>query len=110
MYGSFFLNLLYNDEDPLTYAGIQVKASGQLLATFNSGNPTVDYFASGAFCELLSPDCRISGSSSLDHFVMDGGKMWDEGDAINPEHITQAKQMAQEVFDRDFQPPTPSLH
>lgn len=73
------IGVVYDDVNPESYAGIQLRF-GHGKEVFNSGNPTVDYFT--AYWVIFKrckdagvdvDDVPIMGSSSIDHFVMDGG-------------------------------------
>jgi len=74
-----YFSVLYTEGDPQTYAGIRV-IIGDQGAVFYSGDPVHDYL-----CALLSipnewHDVGITCSSSVDHFVMDGGVLGPEGE------------------------------
>ena len=80
-----FLRLEYDDADPATYEGISLlMLDDKKPELFNTGNPTVDYHTAMAVIYKRAKDAGvdiddvpIQGSSSIDHFVMDGGELRD---------------------------------
>jgi hypothetical protein len=74
------LSILYTEPKPETYAGVRLRMyEDKPEELFNSGNPAVDFFTAGFVAHYrLGPDAHIMGSSSIDHFVMDGGVLEDE--------------------------------
>jgi len=72
-----FLNLLYDEPDPSTYRGVQLRM-GDTKDVFDTGNPTVDYITAGCVAYTRAGgQITIQGSSDIDHFVMDGGVLND---------------------------------
>lgn len=77
------LGILYDETDPATYSGVTLRL-GDDREVFNSGNPTVDYLTAYF---VLSHRYRAAGfdvgdvpvmaSSSVNHFVFDGGTLND---------------------------------
>lgn len=67
----------YDEPDPSTYRGIVVTYNfppHREEERFNTGDPSADYLMAGSVIhEHLGSQVYISGRSSLDHFVMDGG-------------------------------------
>lgn len=61
----------------LNYRGVTLKMMpGGDREVFMSNNPTVDYLTAGFVAHYrLGPDAHVIGSSSVDHFSMDGGEI-----------------------------------
>ena len=77
MTGAIFLSCLYDDVDPTTYEGIELRMRlGAKREVFNTGNPFHDYLTANivAFLRAGEHAC-VMGSSSVDHFSMDGGHL-----------------------------------
>ncbi|MDB4278053.1 hypothetical protein N9917_00325 [Deltaproteobacteria bacterium] len=78
-----FMACLYDDENPETYKGISLSMGRDAAKdVFNTGNPTVDYFTAYFVASKRCKDAGVDiddvplmGSSSIDHFVMDGGTL-----------------------------------
>jgi hypothetical protein len=78
-----FMSCQYDDENPASYQGISVKVGREAEPeVFNTGNPTVDYFTAYFVASKRCKDAGVDiddlpimGSSSIDHFVMDGGTL-----------------------------------
>jgi len=78
-----FMACLYDDVNPETYEGISVRMGrDEKPKVFNTGNPTVDYFTAYFVASKRCKDAGVDiddlpvmGSSSIDHFVMDGGTL-----------------------------------
>lgn len=70
-----FLSCLYDGSDPATYRGFRLRGSSdQEPMVFNTGNPTVDYITAGCVAYTLAGGpCPVMGTSSIEHFVFDGG-------------------------------------
>lgn len=61
--------------DPLNYRGVTLKV-GDGREVFMSGNATVDYLTAGFVAHhRLGEHAHVIGSSSVDHFSMDGGEI-----------------------------------
>lgn len=75
-----FIGIEYDEPDPATYAGVRLRMGPEVEPeVFFSGDPTTDYLTAGCVVHYrMGPDARIMGSSSVDHFVMDGGTLEDE--------------------------------
>lgn len=74
-----FLTILYKNADPSTYSGVQTSDEGRADETFYTGDPTVDYLAAGAVGHYrYGQDAHFVCSSSVNHFVFDGGGLRDE--------------------------------
>lgn len=72
----YFLSVIYDDSDISTYNGISIHNNDKKQTIFTNTNPTVDYLVALFICR---PDInKVSASSSLDHFIMDGGVLNDE--------------------------------
>jgi hypothetical protein len=73
-----FLSIIYDDIDPTTYAGVQLRAGvdGEPVV-FNTGNPTIDFITAGAVAHHMVGD-NVYLSSSVNHFGNDGGDLHDE--------------------------------
>jgi len=78
-----YLSILYSEPDPDTYEGVSLRMVDE-PEVFNTGNPTVDYWtafyvimrrfnAVGPEASIDPSDVPVLGSSSIDHFAMDGG-------------------------------------
>lgn len=81
------IGILYSDDPNASYAGVTLSMDrGSSIEVFDTGNPTVDYHTAMLVVwrrHVLSggsPDVNphVMGSSSIDHFVMDGGDLRDE--------------------------------
>lgn len=70
--GSNIVGIVYREPDQSTYEAIQVHRDGSMVASFNSGDPIVDWID---LCKWLAEieACHFMWSSSVDHFFMDGG-------------------------------------
>jgi len=89
-----FLSCLYDGQDPSSYEGIELRMGhGAEKVVFNTGNPAVDYLTAHLVIRKRCKDAGgdpddiyVGGSSSLDHFVMDGGDLGenDEDEDNNP--------------------------
>lgn len=102
-----FIAIQY-DEDPLIYRGIILRMDGAPVKeeVFMTGNPTVDYLTAGFVAyKRLGPDAVIMHSSTLDHFVMDGGVLNTE-DPSQAE-IDKATVCAREYLGLPAEMPTP---
>lgn len=71
------IGIVYDDNNPESYAGVTLRmGSGSLADTFHTGNPTVDYLtAVFVVASRNGVDHPAMSSSSIDHFVMDGGDL-----------------------------------
>ena len=87
-----FLTCHYDDRDPASYAGFIVRTP-QREETFNTGNPAHDYLVALFVAFERSHGRPVSESSSIDHFVMDGGTLVDPDDATS-EQIDAASEVA----------------
>lgn len=74
-----FLNCCYEEPDPSTYAGIELRMGiGRKKEVFNTGDPFHDYLTAGAVAHMRAgEDADVMGLSSMDHFSMDGGVLLD---------------------------------
>lgn len=72
----FILHLDYDELDPATYRGFVLNIPGH-KTRFNSGDPVADYLAVAIYLATLG-NPYVTGSSSCDHFVMDGGVRYDD--------------------------------
>lgn len=73
-----FISVNYEELKPETYAGFTLKM-GDRVETINTGNPTVDYVAIGCIAYTIAGGrLPIMQSSSIDHFIMDGGDLLTE--------------------------------
>jgi hypothetical protein len=98
----------YDEPDPNTYRGVTI---GHTL--WNSGDPTIDFICAVKLAWLFREDGAdfVMCSSSVNHFVMDGGELDDSGDWT--EEQTQAAtallvQQANTLYGRRFTlPPLP---
>ena len=78
------LGIKYDDENPASYGGVTLRMLDKGEELFFSGDPTVDYhtamnviFKRCKDAGVSIDDIPIQGSSSVDHFVMDGGELRD---------------------------------
>ena len=72
------IGIIYDDSDPISYKGVDLHI-GEERETFYSGDPTVDYLTAGFVAHYRAgPAAHIMCSSSVDHFVMDGGELEDD--------------------------------
>lgn len=73
------ISILYDEPDPATYRGVQLKMGPEgEPEVFGTGDPTVDYLTAGSVAHIrLGPGASILGTSSVDHFSMDGGDIRD---------------------------------
>jgi len=85
------LSCLYDDRDPATYEGIELKMSLEAEPeVFNTGNPFHDYLTAGIIVfHRAGENAIVMGSSSIDHFAMDGGDLPD-GDTATEEQVMEA--------------------
>jgi hypothetical protein len=89
-----FVRVLYTEPDPSTYGGIHLHIDGW-ERLFASGTPTVDYLAACVVTmDRLGENARMMGSSSIDHFVMDGGDL--ETEHPTPQQVQAAMRLARE--------------
>lgn len=77
----YMVGVCYDGQNPSTYKGVEVytfAGSGEkeLSTVFNTGNPAEDYQAARFFA--LVHTGLVSCSSSIDHFVSDGGDLGEE--------------------------------
>lgn len=85
----------YDEPDPKTYRGIGVrmgiKAEQEL---FNTGRPYHDYLTAHlVIWKRVGEGMDVMGSSSLDHFVFDGGELPDSA-AATEEQLNEAVEAA----------------
>ena len=80
------LSVLYDEPNPATYAGIQIRTRQDpepRVEVWNTGVPTVDFLTSQfVLTGRYGPDnagTLTSYSSSWDHFAMDGGDLPESG-------------------------------
>lgn len=88
------LSCLY-DQNPETYEGIELcMALGAESEVFNTGVPYHDYLVAATVAHARAgPDALIFGTSSIDHFVMDGGDLPD-GTEATEEQVDKAAKAA----------------
>ena len=74
-----FLSCLYDDQNPETYEGIELRMDIDAeREVFNTGTPFHDYLTAACVAYTRAGEhAYITGSSSLDHFVFDGGVLPD---------------------------------
>lgn len=93
-----YVTCIYDDTNPESYSGMQLSCPGYPKVVFNTGRPTVDYLTAGAVAShRLGDHAIIMGSSSIDHFVMDGGE---NIDVSTPEQDEEAIRLAIRYLDR----------
>jgi hypothetical protein len=89
-----FVSVLYNEPDPSTYQGFKI-LRGEESHVFNTGNPTLDYLTAGATIYLKwGKSSTIMFTSSIDHFVMDGGDLQDEDPPAEVSHAAVEKALS----------------
>ena len=64
----------YDDEDPKTYAGISLTVGKRRFLAYG-GDPSVDFLTMVLFMRKEFNAKEFMNSSSVDHFVMDGGAL-----------------------------------
>jgi hypothetical protein len=72
----YIVGIEYDDESPDSYAGVVLSRSQKEVSKIMTGCPTNDFLATTLLYQKLSDkngDKWLSCSSSVDHFVMDGG-------------------------------------
>jgi len=67
----------YDDSDPASYAGVSVYSwdgkNRESKRSFVSDSPTNDYWKAMVYLYYIKDVDTVTGSSSVDHFTMDGG-------------------------------------
>lgn len=95
----------YTEPDPSTYAGIQLQVGmpghpldGDAEVFCTGHGPTVDFLHALSVLRHTFEDAgqdlegiRITATSSVDHFVMDGGVLNDSGDWTGEEVLAASK-------------------
>jgi hypothetical protein len=89
------LSIKYDDANPATYEGVTLSMDrDKPRELFSTGNPTVDYNTAAAVvyrrfynAGVDVDDVPLMGSSTIDHFIMDGGELNEEP---TPEQIRKA--------------------
>jgi len=96
------ISIKYDEGDPATYAGVEYRVDrGKHMYCINTGNPTADYAAAMMVLYTVNGDeAIIMGSSSIDHFVMDGGDL--ETENFSEEQLVQAKKSIQTELSANF--------
>lgn len=96
------ISVRYDDSDPATYAGVEYRVDrGKHMYCINTGNPTADYAAAMMVLYTVNGDeAIIMGSSSIDHFVMDGGDL--ETENFSEEQLVSAKKSLQTELSANF--------
>lgn len=73
------IGIVYDEPDPETYGGVSLKMMPEgKREDFYTGDPTVDYLTAGIVAKYRLKGGPVMGSSSVDHFSMDGGDLEDE--------------------------------
>lgn len=99
------ISILYQEADPATYSGVEVRAEKESeKIIFNSGDATIDYWAGMTYIDLYygsfdPPRYITMGSSSIDHFVMDGGDFEWDVKKLKYEQIAAAIRAAKEKLE-----------
>lgn len=84
----------YDEPDPKTYRGFRIRPASGAPAPFdthdtvviNTGDPVADYYTAVMVLNKRYGDhCTVMGSSSVDHFAMDGGAGKELGDLTKAE-------------------------
>jgi hypothetical protein len=90
---SAFITVLYDDANPETYEGVSLSMTYRSPEeVFNTGAPFHDYLtAIFVVHERWGEDAIIMGSSSCDHFVMDGGECLDAENATEDQLVAAIK-------------------
>ena len=102
-----FMSIIYEEGDPNTYAGFELRADKKTIGIFNTGNPTVDYLTAMWWIKLsYGEDVHVSGSSSIDHFAFDGGDLRDGEGQYTPEEVAKAKKLAHQILGLEPKDPT----
>ncbi len=98
MSGVIHLSCLYDDVDPSTYEGIELRMRlGSKREVFNTGDPFHDYLTANMVAFTRGGlDACVMGSSSLDHFAMDGGHL------PSPELATREQLKAADETAREY--------
>jgi len=74
------LSIDYDEPDPATYRGIKIRLGGrEALISSDPPNPTRDFAVAVIWAARTDAPSYMT-SSSVDHFVMDGGTL-DDSDA-----------------------------
>jgi len=96
------ISIKYDEGDPATYAGVGYRVDRDKRMYFiNTGNPTVDYAAAMMVLYTVNgEDAIIMGSSSIDHFVMDGGDL--ETENFSEEQLVSARKSLQTELSANF--------
>jgi len=106
----YFMSLDFDEGSPETYRGITIRRLNpdrerESPIRFYSGNPTVDHLAAFQYLYNIhgvpnhnTHNFAVMGSSSLDHFVMDGGEL---RESYTQEELAQAVILAGEVWARE---------
>lgn len=69
------ISVIYDGEDPKSYRGVEYSTKAAPgTHVINSGNPKVDYVCAMLVLDSMKAD-PVMGSSSIDHFTMDGGDL-----------------------------------
>lgn len=84
------ISVKYEEADPTTYSGIEY-GWNRKYKIINTGNPSVDYIIAMILLSRKEQETGhpIMRSSSVDHFIMDGGEM--ETEDFSEEHISAAR-------------------
>jgi hypothetical protein len=106
----YYMDLDFDEGSPETYRGILLSRLGDDRIKnppirFYSGNATVDNLAAFQYLYNIhgvvtrnSHNFAVMGSSSLDHFVMDGGELREN---YTKEELAEAMILAAEVWARE---------
>lgn len=88
-----YYSVLYDEADPSTYEGLEVRHSEprEKVKFFTGHGPTIDFMVSVLVLPRMS---QYFVTSSVDHFIMDGGDINMDGD---PPYTTEQWALAKEL-------------
>lgn len=104
-----FITIQYAEngrEHPLEYKGVKLVSRKDKEYLFNSGNFVKDWYdAKKQFVDMASDELYLTHSSSVDHFIMDGGNdivdsawlVWDD-DGDNARLVYEYTDKGWEIF------------
>ena len=76
------LSVVYEENDPRTYSGIEARLGGEVIGMFNSGTPRNDYLNAISFTIL-----PLVFSPSFDSFIQDGGSFAADSELLTDKEI-----------------------
>jgi len=76
------MDVVYEDNDPRTYSGIEARLENTKIGVFDSGNPRNDYLNAISFTIL-----PLAFSPSFDRFIQDGGSFAADSELLTDKEI-----------------------